>query len=638
MSTKATPVLSSFKSPRILRGEFENFITEDSYGLPQGYKIRKKVTVSPDVRIFLSNGKPKATTVHKDPFTHGRINSIIDNSPFLRRNDRRPFTLIKRWKSTQSSCKKDDCTRNSRRCIEEHRQSAETCERKSERCNDNYRTTVTKSRRSSCGGDVVGHQICQKSAGCPSHLGKPAQYTNSRACQSIKPCDPCDPQAKIEYSNNAKCLKSVSAKRWKPGKLATEGIVHRKCKPISCTNPDCDKQVICSPLRASTVCDKKNSGRIVSANSVCNKCPKRQHVEENCGMKTDTCTAEDVKPYPPSPTDYEHVIRADPPPPSCRHWTENLPPNCGGCAAKSTCIPIVESSPMSFIPYRRVPENPQKHTEGAENSQDVQDVPTGNGGSLFKRKDFREKRKGSVMPQLQLGKCGSCRTVTFEDKCGDSLTLPAPVSAVKPKLQQFPTLRKTGSCYMAKPDEKFVISDVSDCKPNVASLKHRLSKCPSIVEMSIAPDCKPSVCIDAPVNEGDASLLHCSETKNPKSPAQGISAWRKRRGIKSPSGWARQRYKIRLKVFQKGKGQLDPCLPPIVESKQSHDRRAESSPKQQLKSVPGCDCEPPPELKGSCPPEEVEPITEHKSYETKMEESRVKREKGSKDCPPKKYC
>lgn len=224
-----------------------------------------------------------------------------------------------------------------------------------------------------------------------------------------------------------------------------------------------------------------------------------------------------------------------------------------------------------------------------------------------------------------------------EDGCADSSTFPRPARKPrKSRAQQFPAFTRSGVCRFERSGEQqSAASNVGDCVPSIASFKYRLSKCSwrqktrNTAAREESPD---DICRE---RQRKASPARCKEAKR-------LQPRRKRRGKgESPSEWSRQRYKVRLKSFQKGNGRLDPCLPQIVEVRSPRDGCRRSKPPSKP-SCPAAD-EPTERSRSPCPsecPPTEPPVVETKSYWTKMEESRpVRRDGGPEKCKSReKYC
>lgn len=326
----------------------------------------------------------------------------------------------------------------------------------------------------------------------------------------------------------------------------------------------------------------------------------------------------------PSIDDYE---KPDPPPPRYPHWTENPPSNCDHCSRTAIDTSTVKSSPMIFIPKKELRKSRVKDT-----APSLRDIPQSK--SECGKTDVGTKispcTPSSQLRESLMSKCISPRYgIPFEDKCADSLTLPAPVDKTKQKIQWFPTLTREGRCHAAKPGKKFAMSDVSDCKPNVASFKYRLSKCPCS-SGTHNPDVDRKSSVDVGIRQRqDDPLCRDKETNELESRRETAKGGRKRVKLRT-----RQRYKVRLKMLRKGDKRPDPSR--IAELGQPRDGRTRSPLSKEVRSSVTEEDELSPRLRNSCsdycPPER--PVAEHKSYPTKMEESRAKsRSQSQEKCP-----
>lgn len=510
---------------------------------------------------------------------------------------------LRQWKSTQSSCEKDSRPKKSSRCIEGHQQSTGSCGRETiKRCSDGHRTPA-ESQPGSC-ADLLGHREYYQSieSSCPIHSRKPAQYNDWRACDS-REC----PQRMSSGVDDTKRV--IFSKRWANGKPAREA--HRQCRPKQCSSPRrCEREEEkCHPSHAPPDCGTEESEDVEGdepmrpeAACVSQQCP------ESDGKQV--AGAEDGVERPISDP-YEHQTKPDPPPPRQPHWTENPPTYCEHCPRK-TCKSTVKPSPMMFVPYRR----PRKcRTADVDSSC----------ASKNERIQTDAKTKVTCPPEISPRKCASP-----VDKCAGSRT---PVG--EPKLERFPTLTKSGDCRSEKSEREFVVSNVSDCKPNVESLKYRLSKCPSMKEIPIT---MPIADCESPVDKARRKRRtpsSCSEkTRRPTAWPDITRSGRQGEKIAPRNGWARQRYKVRLRIFQKKNGQLDPCLPPIIEVRQPPCGGQTRSSKLFVEDESELSPPRPARPSNYCPPKR--PVVEKKSYATKMDECRAARNKDPRKCTRKK--
>ncbi|XP_032670434.1 uncharacterized protein LOC116843790 [Odontomachus brunneus] len=650
VSRKATSTSRALRRPSTLPRESEKSMKEKLRSSQQA-KIYETSSSLGGVAMLLSNEKSRLSRALNE---HLRISRrllelrVIPNTMTSRRNSRMIesdmlmgnllfarrnivegiTTRLKRWRSSQSSCEKDNCSKKSPRCIEDHQQSAESCGKTIEKCSDGHQTSA-ECRPGSC-SDLLSHQEYYRSieSGCPIYSRKPARYNDRRACDSLMYDSTTRDSRECSQSeiDDADVRRVIFSKRWTTGKSATEGEIHRQCRLKLCSSPyrsnrEEDK---CSPSYTLPDCSKEKTedvGRDELSRPVCisQQCPKS---EPSCPEKIRAsmekeapCVGDTMSRKHPIPDPYEDQTKPDPPPPRQQHWTENLPAYCEYCVRK-TRKSIVEPSPMMFVPHR---ESRKSRTKDAK-------IPCS--ASNADRNGIDAKTKVTrAMPRSQ----ESLPQKSAEDKCVDSLTFPVAINATKPKAQLSPTLTKSGSCCAKK---EFVISDVSDCKPNVASLKYRLSKCPCIKEMWKIADQESQVDINKARRKRRVPSSHTGKTKKPR---RETAKRRKGKRIESRNGWTRQRYKVRLRIFQKRNEQLDPS--PIAELRQPRCEQARSSKLPLKSTVRGAELSPrlgSPRPSDYCPAER--PLVEHKSYPTKMDECRTARDEGSQKCNRKKRC
>lgn len=531
------------------------------------------------------------------------------------------ITRLKRWKSTQSSCEKDDSKQRQGR-IEDHRQSAESCEEPREWRSDGYQIS-TESYPKTC-NELLNHREYNQSieSNSPICSDKPVPYNNQQACVSSE-----------HGSYKSKQATRITSENWTCEKPATERKIYYKCKPISCTyNPNTRKEATCSPSHTPRDYCKDKSDEITKDEQTATysmwQCPESEpSSSKKITLNEKGISSVERKIPKEYPIDIHEYHKPDPPPPRYQHWSENPPSYCG--QKKTICSSRVETSPMIFIPEKGPRKSRAKDI--ASSPQNIhEDSSRSSNENGCGRTDVKAPQKGVSR------KCTSRCVISFEDKCAASLTIPAPVNrTMESKTQQFPTLTRDGRCCVEKPEKKFITSDVSDCNPNMASFKHRLSKCPCIKEMWVI-GIKREPPVDVSVRQKqEALLLHCKKVK--KSELQPEIIRRKRRKFNSRTpgnGWTRQRYKVRLKIFHKGNGRLDPCLPRIVELRQS---RGEKMRPKLLKSATDEE-KLPSRSRNSCPHDSSSKmsIAETKSYPTKMNESRVIRDQCVRKHPCKK--
>lgn len=309
----------------------------------------------------------------------------------------------------------------------------------------------------------------------------------------------------------------------------------------------------------------------------------------------------------------EHEIKPDPPPPRYPHWTEN-PSYCNHCSKKTTRVSVVKSSPIIFIPEKGPRKSRVKDTTSS-----LRDIRKN------KKKCSKTDIQTRISSQVRKSVMSTCMPQrAIENKCADSLALPARVDRTKQEIQRFPTLTKEGQCRVKKPEKKLVMSNVSDCKPNVASFKYRLSKCPCPREIQNADaDHKSPINVGMQQRQSDP-LSRDKGTNELESRRETVK--RKRKGDKLRSEM-QQKYRVRRKMSQKGDKRLDPRPSRIAEPRQPRDGKMRSRLSKQVRSESE-EGKLPSRLRNLCSdycPSE-EPVVEHKSYPTKMDESRAIRD------------
>lgn len=557
------------------------------------------MNILPRILTFLSHEKSRMTYALKESlkipqrshnvpnhiisyrnFSVGENNSITDNLLFLQCDIKRGIIArFKRGKSTQSSAKDDmKDTKQHRELIKNHQQSAEICEEPREWRSDGYQIP-TEGYQRTCSDLLSHHEYYQSiESSSPICSNKPVPYNDWQACESSK-------------DESYKKTRIISEK-WICGKPATERKIYYKCKPKPCSYADKSK-IATYPTQQCRESEPRSSKKII---------------------------LNEKETYPARDT-YEYYIKPDPPPPRYQHWSENPPSYCDHCL-KKTCSFPVKASPMIFI-------SEKGRSRAKDTASSLQNIHEDSSKSPNENECSRIDAKA---PHLQKSVSKKC-VISFEDKCATSLTIPAPDNrTMESKIQQFPLLMK--DCCVEKLEKKFVTSDVSDCNPNMASFEERLSKCPCIKEMwGIGIKREPPVDVSVRQKQG-ALLFHCKKMKRPESRPE--TTRRKRRKFKSRipgNGWTRQRYKVRLKIFQRGNGRLDPCLPRIVELIHPRDEKM----RKLLKSAADKG-EFSSQSRNSCPHYNSSkmPTTETKSYPTKMNESRMIRDQYRRKHPCRK--
>ncbi|EZA62231.1 uncharacterized protein LOC113561833 [Ooceraea biroi] len=570
----------------------------------------------------------------------GQNDSIMGDRLLLQRNiSEKLITRLKRWKSTQSSCE-DDCSKKLQGSIEDHQQSSESCEKSRIRCDDDHQLSAENCQKSS--SDLLSHQEYYQSveSSLPIYSDKPVPYNDRQACDSTKR-DPqeCSPISIDECGD--KRTRWTTSSYWTTGKPATERELCHEQKSI----PSAYSKVR-TELYTPRKCSKEESKMTKEndSNRVTYPTQRRSESETRWGPENtetpntrESCLAESKTPEA-NLDSYEHQIKPDPPPPRYQHWTENPPPYCDHCSKEATIT--VKPSPMMFVPKKGPWKSSLTGTAWPCHENSI------GSPSKSKRSQTVVKTKTKCAAhsrEISSGKSAPRRMVSFEDKCADFLTLPAPASKTKPEIQRFPTLTKCGRCRIERSEkEQLLVPDISDCKPNVASLKYQLSKCPRIKEMwSVAAVRDSPVDVGMQFQRSRTSSSRYQTTKRPRSRRSKERATRTKRRFKS-SGWTRQRYKVRLKIFRKGDGRLDPCLPRIAELRQPRGEAMPPSPFKDRKLFETTldRKELSPRSRNSCSdycPTKC-PVVENKSYPTKMDECRMVREQNSKKCPRKKHC
>ncbi|EFN79167.1 hypothetical protein EAI_14046 [Harpegnathos saltator] len=555
--------------------------------------------------------------------TEGDI--LIGNLLLLRRNIADGVTAqLTRWKSTQSSCEKDNRSRKSPRCIEDHQQAAEPCGKTLERCSDGLET-AEGSQPSSC-GDLLNQREYHRSIGsaCPIYLCKPEQYNDRRACDSPT----CDSTARDSHEcsqsevADADAGRVISCKRWASGKAATDGEIRRRCRPKPCASPHPSdrEEEKCPPSHTPADRDGEEAedakrDEPERSETVSQQCPDSEVPRlEGIGTSLEQeapCAKDRTSSKCPISDPYEDQTKLDPPPPRQQHWSENPPAYCEHCP-KKTCKATVEPSPMMFVPHEMI-----RRKSRAKDAESPCCASNAN-----KAEDEAEAKPEETCATPR--EASSRRRAFAEDKCADSPELLAAVGEAKPKPSRwFPALTRLGRCRAKKLRKKFAVSDDNDCKPNVASLKYRLSKCLRMGGMRKIRDCESSKARRK--RWALLSLRRCSASRETATRRTG------KRIESSCNGRAQRRHEVCLRIFRKRNRQLDPCLPPIAELRQPRAGQTESCPSKLFKSTVNGGVELSPRLGRPCPfdygPAE-RPVTETKSYPTKMDECRTARVEG----------
>ncbi|KYM78886.1 hypothetical protein ALC53_10694 [Atta colombica] len=528
-------------------------------------------------------------------------NSTADDLLLSQRNINEDIIAqFKRRKSTRFS-ERDD-SKQCYECIENHRrnQSAE-CEKSYEWCNDGYQIS-TENYQKIC-SDLLNHDECYQSieSNSSNYSDKSVPYNNQQACESPK-----------HESYTSKPATRIMSEKWIHGKSATERKIYYKYKP--CIYPDNRKESIYFPSSRNNC--KDESKQTASYPTLCSESETLPSKKIISNEKEALVKYKIPKEFPlvkhkipkkyPTSDPYEHYRKPDPPPPRYPHWSENPPSYCD--CLKKTRSSLVKASPMIFIPDK----GPRK-----SRAKDTVSLPQ-NIHETFTRSPRGNECDRTDVKALHLQKSASKKrsTISFEDKCAASLTIPAPNRIRESKIQHLPTLTRDGRCCDEKPEKKFVMLDVSDC--NMASYKYRLSKCPDGKEMwSIGIKREPPVVVK--VRQEQGTLL--SDYKKIKRLESQRERRKKRfKYSRIPSnGWTQQRYKVRLKIFRK-RNSLDPCLPQITELIQP---RGEKIAQSKLLKFAMDEGESFSQLESLCPhncPSKIL-IAETKSYMTKMKKN-----------------
>lgn len=593
---------------------------------PSHEKSRKSYVSDASLKFLLSS----LSDIASNPVAWHKISKFTEQSDITSYRllvrcgmPERLITRLKRWKSTQSSCEEDDSSTKSRGCIKDHQQAAD----KSLKCSGDRQSSTTNCKK--CPSDSESTvSPCKRPIS--ESLEKPLPYNDRRACEcSLMLIDKANSDLLTKESQ-----KSI-------GKPATVGVIHCKEKSTSCIRLEsqkeshklarcvkkhCDVAKKDDPKRDAQLCESKRKCPIPEKKECCPDVPETPDI--NLGS-------------------YEYQTKPDPPPPKYQHWTENLPCYCDRDAVR-TKMPVKPSlpSPVMFVPNA----GPWKSNIGRAIASLVRQSPIGT-PSKSKCSETVTKRVPSRLNASSEKSASRC-VVCFKDKCTDLLALPPPASKVKPKVQFFPTLTKSGHCHVKKSEKKresFSVPD-SDCKPNVAALKYRLSKCPHIKEMwnFEVSDHDSRVNDDVqPEKPQDFSALskHHQQRSAPKQRQEQVYAQipkdARRKTTVEPTGeWMRQKYQLRLRIFRKT-GVFNPCLPRIVELRQPRGEATRSSPFEDGKRSDDTVNEEELSRRSENPCSDYrsteQPVVETKSYPTKMDKCRVARKPRPKKCP-KKNC
>lgn len=521
-------------------------------------------------------------------FNRGKNESVTDASLFLRRNVNKDLIARLKRGNTQSSWTGKDGTKQPRDRIED--QSAK------------------EAREWRSDGYQISTESCQKPRDLLNHREHHhSSKSNSSSCENKSKCN-------NKQTRESKQATGVTSKKWTCGKPATEGIYY-KCKPEPDTCPE-SREKTCFPPRdrckdRSDEVTKDKSRQIKTYPA--QRCPASKPASSKEIISSEKiiypADCETSQEFPRLGT-YEYHVKPDPPVPRYPYWKDNPPPYCDLRTKETTPVCTVKSSPMFFFPKK----GRWKKTQAKDPASFPRNIQEDSDKSP--KGDARDRKTDAEAPRSQESEPKKRCVISLEDKC--SLTKPRPVDATESKRQYYP-LTKDGRCLKK---EKVTTLDVSDCNPNMASFKHRLSKCPSTKEMCDKPE--PPVDINAQKQE---ALSSCKKVERPESQPKTTGEKKKKCESQIPdsNGWTQQRYKVRLKIFHKESGRLDPCLSQIIEVRQPREKIKS----KQLKSIVDKGES---SSRNSCPdyPSEM-PIAETKSYPTKMKESKVTRD-GKRTC------
>jgi len=505
-------------------------------------------------------------TLLKIPTNMRPNDSIMNNRPFLKRNvSEETVGQFKRWKSTQSSCEEDGCSQKPRQRIEDQ-QGCDSCE-KSHLEYDSDRHSFTENCQKS--NSDLCHRECHQSieSNAPTFLEKPVAYNNNLGCNSHSPT----------ATDNNECRKSTSC-----------------CTAENSTTEKeiCDGQT--STEYSKSLADECNERRSEKARE-CDLEQVTYLTQRCCETKTQSIDKDAEKCSVKKSKDIQ--IKPDPPPPKYPHWTENPPPYCNYCQEKRPIV--VKPSLMMFSPRKGSWKSNIKLF------------------SWLRKTNCKtsKKDKRSVVKAERVGSClqktTSHRVISFKDDKYDFLMFPMLTSKFKDKIeskiQEFPPQSTYHYCVQKSEKENLDIS-----KSNARILNNQSNE--SYKMRTIRTNTPDSL---------EAQKSSLSYYHNLELAQKGIEVLTKmERGLSDE--WRRQRYKIRLKIFQKKNGQLDPSPPQIGELRQPHSEAVRPFLFDNRKFEFNIDQERlPPQSEHPCFYPSNWPVIVSKSYPTKMKECKM---------------
>ncbi|XP_033330918.2 uncharacterized protein LOC117222961 [Megalopta genalis] len=237
--------------------------------------------------------------------------------------------------------------------------------------------------------------------------------------------------------------------------------------------------------------------------------------------------------------------------PTCRCERPSTEPNCETCdrlppkpnhwAQKKQRTRALSCGPEVYIPYESSIRPQSKHRSSQRKvhvDELIQDpIEYQPMKSASNRRGFNKVWQESCT--------SNPRIVRFEDK-KDYQT--ARKTKTGEELRSETSFATLGSSSCWKPAGTFKIGDVSNARPNMSTLKYRLTKCPKVEQMWQQCKCElPKVSV------------------KPVALPKPIPVRRRKvQPVQSTGEWREQKYPVRLKIF-KSKSTLDPCLPTMIE-------------------------------------------------------------------------
>ncbi|XP_034180602.2 uncharacterized protein LOC117604532 [Osmia lignaria lignaria] len=354
--------------------------------------------------------------------------------------------------------------------------------------------------------DDTWHQISESSHESP--MSK-SGHSNQKSIAS-------HPEKPEEYSNQQTSMKHSKD--------------HAESAESNCPNKDSrlNEQDQKELPRARVTCDQRPERR--SCCSQKNAPPKKKRKFEE-SSKSD---CRQLKPV--ASIVVEEVATPDPPPPRSSHWSENLnKPR----EYRSPCSRKSAPSPMIFIPYQKSSESNKPVREDSSPRK----YPSQN------RPIYSTCKRPSMKRPSEEDDSSSCNKYRMVSEEKDERQTRVPV-----KEKSNREVKSQASIVVfAKSEKPFEISDVSDCRPNTAALKYRMSKCPSM---------QGSLQSGKRKFPGDEIVSGEETTKSSK--LRRTHSSEKKERFKSTSEWKKQTYPIRLKIY-KTKDDFNPCPPVISE-------------------------------------------------------------------------